>query len=98
MSTPVGRLSLLVLATKYKPQNRNLEHYFHAARHLVWVVLETELSICLVATKLPSNADTNPREESLVAPFKTILVELGRRWSLYTPSRIRFSNGLADNK
>ena len=47
------------------PENEHLEHYFHAALHLVWMVLEGELSICLVAAKQPSNTVTDPREESL---------------------------------
>ena len=45
-------------------ENKNLERYFHAALHLVWMVLEGELSI-LVAAKQPSNTFTNPRQESL---------------------------------
>ena len=48
------------------PGNGNLERYFHAALHLVCMVLEDKLSICLVAAKQPSNTVTNPREESLV--------------------------------
>ena len=47
------------------PGNGNLEHYFHAALHLVWMVLEGELLICLVANKQPSNTVTNPRQERL---------------------------------
>ena len=42
-------------------EDGNLEHYFHAALHLVWMMLEGELSICLVA----ANKVTDPREESL---------------------------------
>ena len=40
------------------PGNGNLERYFHAALHLVCMVLEGELSICLVAAKQPSNTVT----------------------------------------
>ena len=47
------------------PGNGNLERCFHAALHLVCMVLEGELSICLVAAKQPSNNVTDPREESL---------------------------------
>ena len=47
------------------PENGNLEHYSHAALHLVWMVLEGELSICLVAAKQPSDTVTNPRQERL---------------------------------
>ena len=46
------------------PEDVNLEHYFHAALHLVWMVLEGKRSICLVAAKRPSNTVPDPREES----------------------------------
>ena len=45
--------------------NGNLERYFHAVLHLVCMVLEGELSICLIEAKQPSNTVTNPREERL---------------------------------
>ena len=47
------------------PGNGDLARYFHAALHLVCMVLEGELSICLVAAKQPSNTVTNPRQERL---------------------------------
>ena len=56
------------------PENGNLEHYFHAALHLVWVVLEGELSICLVADKQPSNTVTNPRQERLAVDTQSVLL------------------------
>ena len=48
-----------------RPGNGNLERYFHAALHLVCMVLGGDLWICLVAAKQPSNTVTDPQEESL---------------------------------
>ncbi len=56
MSTPVGRSRLPENEEAIFPESRNLEHYFHAALHLVWMVLEGELSICLVGPTTPSLA------------------------------------------
>ena len=65
LSTPVGRSGLSRKLRGQLPGNENLERYFHAALHLVCMVLEGELSICLVAAKQPSNTVTNPRQERL---------------------------------
>ena len=100
------------------PENENLEHYFHAVLHLVRMVLEGELSTCLVAAKQPSNTVTNPRQERLAVDTKSVIFlfypnktgrlsledqmstlnVFGKRWNPYTPSRTRFSNGLAYNR
>ena len=42
--------------------------------NLVWMVLEGELSICLVAAKQPSNTVTNPRQECLAVDAMLVLL------------------------
>ena len=61
---PVRHVGLTGNTRAIFPESTTLEHYFHAAHHLIWMMLEGKLSICLVA-KGPSKTVTEPREESL---------------------------------
>ena len=63
------------------PENNNLERYFHAALHLVCMLLGGGLSICLVTAKQPSNTVTQNKEFELGG----LIANFGYFWGKVEP-------------